>query len=277
MQQGRTAVIRNAPARGNTSCVELRADGEIIVLDAGTGIRALGHALAAEFRDQPLRLTLLLSHTHWDHIQGFPFFLPAYERRNTLRILGYEGARQGLAATLGMQMESPYFPVGMKELPGNITVEELREMEFRVGAVEVCAMVVNHPGLCVGYRLRTSGGDVVYIPDNESAPDDLESAAARRLLEFIRGAAVLIMDAQYDRAEYAQHIGWGHGCVDAVAALAARAGVKQLFLFHHDPEHDDARVAELVAHARHVATQHGAGAIRIESAREGSEFELLAE
>jgi phosphoribosyl 1,2-cyclic phosphodiesterase len=263
--------------------VEVRADGEIIVLDAGTGIRPLGLSLTQEFNGSPISLTLLLTHTHWDHIQGFPFFVPAYNPKNTVRILGYEGARQGLAATLGAQMESPYFPVGMKELPGNLAIEELRDLHFDVGKVKVQAMFVNHPGICVGYRLNTSGGSVVYIPDNEPfhrmrsqpTPADaktLEFAQQQdgKLVEFVQGADVLIIDSQYDCAEYESHVGWGHACVDDVVELARRAAVKKLFLFHHDPTHDDERVSRMLAHARQMA---GSGP-HVEAAREGLEVVL---
>jgi phosphoribosyl 1,2-cyclic phosphodiesterase len=263
--------------------VEVRAEGEIIVLDAGTGIRELGLSLDQEFKDEPLNLTLLLTHSHWDHIQGFPFFVPAYNPKNTVRILGYEGARQGLAATLGAQMESPYFPVGIKELPGNIHIQELRDMEFTVGPVRVKAMFVNHPGICVGYRLETSGGSIVFIPDNEpfhrmhakpGAADvtALQFAAQQdgKLIDFIRDAEVLIIDSQYDLAEYESHVGWGHGCVDDVAELAKRAGVRQLFLFHHDPSHDDERVSRMLSHARQLA----GSSTHVEAAREGLELVL---
>lgn len=274
---------------GNTSCIEVRADGELIVLDAGTGIRPLGLALAQEFGDTPMHVTLLLTHTHWDHIQGFPFFVPAYNPRNTVRILGYEGARQGLAATLGTQMESPYFPVGMKELPGNITIEELREMEFSVGSVQVRAMFVNHPGICVGYRLETRGGDVVFIPDIEpfwgmrnkpGAQDtrtlELAEQHDAKLMEFISDADVLIMDAQYDRDEYEQRVGWGHACIDDVAGKAVQAGVKKLFLFHHDPTHDDEWISQMLAQARQMAAQQdGGGETIVDAAREGLEVLIV--
>jgi phosphoribosyl 1,2-cyclic phosphodiesterase/CheY-like chemotaxis protein len=274
---------------GNTSCVEVRADGEIIILDSGTGIRSLGLELASEFPDQALRITLLITHTHWDHIQGFPFFLPAYDPKNHLRVLGYEGSRQGLESVLSGQMESPYFPIGMKQMPGNIEVEELKGLKFEVGQVQVEAAFVNHPGICVGYRLNTSTGSVVYIPDNEpyqrlralpkerspSPAESLAYASAQdeRMVNFIRGADVLIIDSQYDDAEYQRHVGWGHGCVDDVVALALMAQVRQLFLFHHDPEHDDERVGRMVEWARAmVACQQES--LAVEAAREGLEFVL---
>jgi phosphoribosyl 1,2-cyclic phosphodiesterase len=175
----------------------------------------------------------------------------------------------------------------MKELPGNITVEELRDMEFTVGPVRVESMFVNHPGICVGYRLHTSGGSIVFIPDNEpfhrmrSKPDSSDAKAMEfaqqqdeKLVEFIRDADVLIIDSQYDRAEYESHVGWGHACVDDVAELATRAGVKQLFLFHHDPMHDDERISRMLAHAREVAAQQSPQHPIVEAAREGLEVVL---
>jgi phosphoribosyl 1,2-cyclic phosphodiesterase len=271
---------------GNTSCIEVRADGEIIILDAGTGIRPLGLALAQEFAGKPINLTLLISHAHWDHIQGFPFFLPAYDAKNQIRVLGYEGARIGLANTLAGQMESPYFPIALKEMPGNIMIEELKEMQFSVGAVKAAACLVNHPGLAVGYRLFTSGGSLVYLPDNEPASSwaaagdathSLHPATAksidRKLIDFIRGADALIIDSQYDEAEYARHVGWGHGCVTDVVDLAVAADVKRLFLFHHDPNHDDDYVRRMLADARELAAAKGAS-VQIDAAREGEEIVL---
>ncbi|MEP6669200.1 MAG: response regulator [Chthoniobacter sp.] len=266
---------------GNTSCVEVRADGEIIILDAGSGIRPLGESLAAEFRGQPIEITLLITHTHWDHIQGFPFFLPAYDARNRVHILGYEGAREGLASTLAGQMESPYFPIALKQMPGNIVIEELKEMTFNVGTVRVEACFSNHPGVCVGYKLITSSGTIVYLPDNESFNENTDKAHGgalprnleKNIAEFIADADVLILDSQYSADEYKAHVGWGHGCVDDVVQIALNNRVKRLFLFHHDPAHDDRYVSNMLMHAREVAQKAG-GSLRVEAAREGEQFVL---
>ncbi len=272
---------------GNTSCVELRTDGQILILDAGTGIRGLGLALAAEFKKEPMDITVLISHTHWDHIQGFPFFSPAYDPKNKLRILGYEGARVGLATTLAGQMESPYFPIALQEMPGNIVIEELKDLNFTVGNVRATAWLMNHPGIAVGYRVFTSGGSVAYVPDNEPfgrqgvshggpAADEVPPFAMdQKLIEFIHGADVLIIDSQYDEAEYDAHVGWGHGCVNDVVRLAVEAEVKHLFLFHHDPSHDDDFITGMLNRARALAESMGSP-LKIDAAREGEEILLPA-
>ncbi|MBM3838184.1 MAG: response regulator [Verrucomicrobia bacterium] len=275
---------------GNTSCIEVRADGQIIILDAGTGIRPLGMQLASEFKDKSLELTLLMTHTHWDHIQGFPFFAPAYDPKNVVRVLSYEGARRGLEATLSIQMESPYFPISMQQMPGNITIQELKGLSFKIGNVKVEAAFANHPGVCVGYRLFTSHGSLTYLPDNElfgrlksqSAGTPVDSVADaqkfarnqdRKLLEFIKASDVTIMDSQYDDVEYARHVGWGHSCAYDSVALAVEAGVKNFFLFHHDPSHSDEKISEMLAKSREVAARLG-GQTKVEAAREGFEIEL---
>jgi phosphoribosyl 1,2-cyclic phosphodiesterase len=276
---------------GNTSCVEVRADGQVIILDAGTGMRLLGQSLVQEFEGQPINATLLLTHTHWDHIQGLPFFLPVYKPQNHLRILGYEGARHGLEVVLAGQMESPFFPIGLREVPANVRIEELKEMSLNLGPVRVEAAFANHPGICVGYRLFTSDGSIAFFPDNEpfpegapphrSAPatDEPKQSFARtengKMIDFLRGTDVLIMDTQYDAAEYKRHTGWGHGCLDDVVALAIEAEVKTLFLFHHDPSHDDAKISQMLAHARKIVSTRNAK-LHVEAAREGVTVELPA-
>jgi phosphoribosyl 1,2-cyclic phosphodiesterase len=256
---------------GNTTCVEVRIGEDIIILDAGTGLRLLGLSLLAEFKQRPLNLTLLISHTHWDHIQGLPFFAPIYEAHCRLRILGGEGARKGLEAAITGQMESPYFPVPFSKLPSNIEIEELREFNFAVGQTLVRAQRANHPGFCVGYRLFSPDGLVCFFPDTEPRP----SADDRAMLEFIREADVLILDSQYSRAEYRRHKGWGHGCVEDSVTLALRAGVKRLVLFHHDPNHDDRTIDGLVREARRLVKKLG-GRLKVDAAREGLAIRLGA-
>jgi phosphoribosyl 1,2-cyclic phosphodiesterase/CheY-like chemotaxis protein len=276
---------------GNTTCLEVRAGEEIIILDAGTGLRPLGRKLMGEFTGQPVGLTLLLTHTHWDHIQGLPFFQPVYQPQCRLRILGYEGARKSLVNVLSGQMESPYFPVLFDQLPGNIQIEELKEMEFFVGPVQVKAWFANHPGICVGYRIFTEDGSIAFFPDNEphssshhagrAKPADSDTTLAfaesqeQKTADFLRGADILVLDAQYDDAEYQQHVGWGHGCVSYAVALAMRAEVKKLVLFHHDPDHDDVKLESMLAAARKIVTEAKSPLI-VEAAREGMVLELPA-
>jgi phosphoribosyl 1,2-cyclic phosphodiesterase len=204
-----------------------------------------------------------------------------------LRILGYEGARLGLDNVLTSQMESPYFPVNLREVPANIQIEELKDLSFSIGDLRVEAWFANHPGICVGYRLFTPGGSVVFFPDNEShaghrhSPPRAATDAAQvfatqeeqRLANFLRGADLLIMDAQYNREEYQKRIGWGHGCLDDVVHLAILAEVKRLFLFHHDPDHDDATIDAMVARARSIVAERKVS-LHIEAASEGATVQL---
>ena len=254
---------------GNTSCVEVRSGDDIIILDAGTGLRALGKALLAEFVNRPLNLTLLLTHTHWDHIHGLPFFAPIYDPHCRLRILGCKGARQGLISALTGQMESTYFPVPFSKVPGNIAVEEFKELNFDIGPVCVRALRANHPGVCVGYRLFSPDGLIAFFPDTEPRANGED----REMVEFVRDADVLILDSQYDAAEFKKHTGWGHGCVDDSVALALKAGVRQLCLFHHDPDHDDKTMDGFVKRARQIVAKQKSK-MKVDAAREGMTIQL---
>lgn len=275
---------------GNTSCIELRTDGEIIILDAGTGIRSLGLALEKEFGPTSIKLTLLITHTHWDHIQGLPFFSPAYNSKNLIRILGYEGARAGLGTILAGQMETPFFPVSLRELPSHLAIEELKEMEFQIGQVKVRSKFVNHPGICSGYRLFTGSGSIAYFPDNEpydllklqlasrdgiseSEARDFATAERTKMVEFLRDCDVAILDTQYTDEEYTKHIGWGHSSLSSVVSLALDANVRRLCLFHHDPEHDDAMIDKMLEHARSLAAKSGRS-LEVDAAQEGAEILL---
>lgn len=257
---------------GNTSCVELRADGQIVILDAGTGLRPLGAALTAEFRDRPQELTLLISHTHWDHIQGFPFFLPAYQRQNRVRVLGYEDTRRGLQEALLGQMAAPYFPVTLPEMPGNIVFEELKDAAFQVGPIRVSSCRTNHPGACYGYRLDTSAGSICYVPDHETTAESTRPGI-QGVSRLIQDADIVVLDAQYTIDEYKEHTGWGHGCMDEVIRVARDARVRRLYLFHHDPSHDDEFLDRMLQRARRLTLGTG---MRVEMAREGEQVLVAA-
>ena len=275
---------------GNTACVELRADGEIIVLDAGTGIRSLGLALEEEFGSEPIKIALLITHVHWDHIQGFPFFVPSYNDKNLIRIFGYDGADTGLREILKGQMTTPFFPVKLYDLPGRLYIKKLETMEFEIGQVRVRSIFVNHPGVCVGYRLDTSSGSVAYLPDNEPydafklhavktqllSPEQTQKRAVKEraaLVKFLDGCDVLILDAQYTDQEYKHHVGWGHGSLSMCVSLALDANVRKLALFHHDPDHDDTMIDKMVGRARALVAKSDK-MLEIVGAREGEEYLL---
>jgi len=276
---------------GNTTCVELRADDELIVLDAGSGIRPLGVALKQEFQERPINLSLLITHAHWDHIQGFPFFKPAYGPKNKIRILGFDGAGATFREIMTEPMRSPFFPITMRELSAEMEITKLTEMKFSLGKVDVHAAFVNHPGVCAGYRLFTSTGSVAFLPDHEPyefflhaaqgkslTPEQAKQIATNehaRLVQFLRGSDILVLDSQYTDKEYQSHIGWGHGSVSSTVSLALEAEVQTLLLFHHDPSHDDKTVDTMVESAREFAAKSGRP-LQVTGAREGSEILLEA-
>ncbi len=276
---------------GNTTCLEVRADGEIIVLDAGSGIRPLGLALETEFQAEPIKLSLLITHAHWDHIQGFPFFKPAYNPKNQIRIFGFDGAGATFRQILAEPMKAPFFPIAMRELSATVDIKKLTEMKFSLGKLEVHAAFVNHPGVCVGYRIFTSAGSIAFLPDHEPYEFFLHSARANNLseeqakktaaderdnlVEFLRRSDILILDAQYTDEEYETHIGWGHGSISNAVSLALDAGVQTLLLFHHDPNHDDQTVEAMEKSARELVAKSGKP-LEIAAAQEGSEILLNA-
>jgi len=276
---------------GNTACVELRADGEIIVLDAGSGIRPLGIALDKEFQARAIKLSLLITHAHWDHIQGFPFFKPAYDSKNEIRIFGFDGAGATFREIMTEPMRSPFFPITMRELSARMDINKLNEMKFSLGKLDIHAAFVNHPGVCAGYRVCTSSGSLAFLPDHEPYEFFLHSARGKQLspkqakeiatdqhaalVRFLRGSDVLILDSQYTDKEYETHVGWGHGSISSAVALALEAEVQTLLLFHHDPSHNDEMVDAMVESARELAVKSGSH-LEVAGAQQGIEILLEA-
>ena len=266
---------------GNTSCVEVTTSaGACFILDCGTGARALGAALMTR-GPKPLTATILLSHTHWDHIQGFPFFAPLFVPENRITVCGPEGSGRSLREVLSGQMEYTYFPVDIAQLPAAITFRELGEGTHEIGGARVVAEYLNHPAMTLGYRIEADGAAVVYSCDHEPfsealwhespSPDRAESIAHegdRRHARFLEGAGLVIHDAQYTPEEYPSRKNWGHSTYEYAVELAAAAGVRQLVLTHHDPTHDDAFVEEIEKRARECAKQLG-GVVEVCCAYEG--------
>jgi phosphoribosyl 1,2-cyclic phosphodiesterase len=264
---------------GNTSCVEVRSNsGTLIVLDMGTGAAVLGRELMG--RGGPLRGHVLISHTHWDHIQGIPFFAPLFVPGNEWDIYAPRGFGQTLRDTLAGQMQYSYFPVGLEQLGATIRYHELVEGWLRVGDVEVTSRYLNHPALTLGYRLEADGVAVVYACDHEPHSRMLATGAGdisgedRRHAEFLADADLVVHDAQYLASEYPEKVGWGHSTVEYAVAVARSAGVKQLALTHHDPKRDDAAIDGLVDSLRSGALR--AAGPHIFAAAEGQEMELSA-
>lgn len=254
---------------GNTSCYEVRAGDDLIILDGGTGLRLLGEDL---MKEMPLEAWMFFSHVHWDHIQGFPFFKPAFVRGNTIHLYGGVNVTRTLEETLAGQMDYPSFPVHLTEMGARMSFHDLYEgEEIKIGKaadVRVTNARGNHPNGVYAYRIDHGGKSVCYITDSEHY-----AIVDPKLKRLAAGADVLIFDAMYTPEEYAgltgdiPKTGWGHATFEAGCDLAKAAGVKQLVLHHHDPNQDDAAVAEKERRAKALFPNTIA-------AREGTVIEL---
>lgn len=260
---------RNARYGGNTTCIEVRlADDTLIVLDSGSGLRGLGKSLLGEFGDRPIQAYIFLTHFHWDHIQGIPFFLPLYKRGNTF--LFHSVMRQGaeLQETIEGQMANPYFPVNMNVMGAARNFFELEGGTIKVNDAVLRSAPLNHPQGCVGYRIDADGGSLVLATDTEPGSDVHD----RVVRELAQGADVLVYDAQYTPEQLAgEKKGWGHSSWAEGVRIAKECGVKQLFLFHHDPDSDDAYLDALVNKARREfpGTQGAAEGMEIDLSGDG--------
>jgi phosphoribosyl 1,2-cyclic phosphodiesterase len=266
---------------GNTPCVTLESEGpagrSLVILDAGTGIRALGRALV-EASAEPLVADLLISHTHWDHIQGLPFFAPFYDERSHIRIWGAQQGKVPLERILREQMNPVVFPVPLHQLDATLSVTHVEPGRFLVGEFAVDAMRLRHPGHTLAFRLtpRNGGPSVVYITDNELGPGGNYRVAPGwrdELVAFTAGADLLVHDAMFTAEQVVTFAGWGHSSDAEAVDLAVEAGVRRLLLFHHRPEHTDDELDDLFAGARRRAEARAPG-LEVVAAIEGLEITL---
>jgi phosphoribosyl 1,2-cyclic phosphodiesterase len=268
---------------GNTSCVELRIDDSLFICDGGTGLRELGVDLGAK-NQHGLEVHMFFSHTHWDHIQGFPFFLPAYAKQNTLIVYDVGQDDDRVHRLLKGQMQSDYFPVNFSELGSKIASSFLKFEPTLIDGVRVTAFEQAHPGRSFAYAFEKNGTKIVYATDNELDATLLnrdESLRDRRLLRqipeaflrFVAGADLLIADGQYTDEEYPAKVGWGHARAKTVVDLAVQAKVKQCAIFHHDPMHADDLVEHMIEECRERAAEFGSDTL-IFGAREGLTLKL---
>jgi phosphoribosyl 1,2-cyclic phosphodiesterase len=232
---------------GNTSCVEVRLGGHLYIFDCGTGFRNLGKQLIQETNGDPVTAHIFLSHFHWDHIQGIPFFAPLYSGGNSSFFFHSSSRTHGLQRTLEEQMADPYFPVEMREMAAQRQFYDIHESRIPFDQCVVQSMWLNHPQGCLGFRLETKDKVLVYATDNEPGHPVFDKNV-RKLAE---GADVLIYDAQYLPEEYeADKRGWGHSHWREAVNVVMQSGAKELILFHHDPDHTDECIDSVVAKAR---------------------------
>ena len=261
---------------GNTPCVELRTStGWLVILDAGTGIRDLGLSLTARSNGAPIAADIFLSHAHWDHIQGIPFFAPIFQPGNRFTIWASKSLETQISQVIRDQMAPVFFPVTFDELNAQIEFCELSEGKRSGNGYEVSVFEVRHPGGALAYRFEEPGqngqGGLVYVSDNELGPGGQYKTPTgwdKQLIEYVRGARVLVHDATYTEQEYTRHGGWGHSTFEHAVTLAMNAGVEQLILFHHKPERTDKEIDDCLAKAQALVQERG-GKLQVDAAKEG--------
>lgn len=267
---------------GNTSCIEVRtASGTLIVIDCGTGSHALGQHLVHKLKG-PADGHLLFSHTHWDHIQGVPFFAPLFIPGNSWDIYGPKGLSQSVRSVLAGQMEHTYFPVALEYLGATIRYHDLVEGVFNIGDARISTRYLNHPALTLGYRIEVDGAVMVYFCDHEPHSSALLSGKCEitgidcQYTDFVAGADLVIHDAQYVAADFPAKLGWGHSSVEYAVRVCREAGVKRVALTHHDPLRTDDAIDRIIADARAALRDEGAS-IEVFGAAEGAVIELRGE
>lgn len=254
---------------GNTSCVSIEADGaDPIVFDAGTGLRMFG----AAFNDAPAHVHVLVTHLHWDHVQGLPFFGPLKHPDTRFAVYGPGEHGESMAESFARFMTPPFFPVTTEAFPAQITFADALDGDFEIDGAEVMVRPVPHTGTTAGFRVTRNGVSVAYIPDHQE-PIGRPHEVDPRVLELCRGVDVLIHDAQFTPAELEVKADWGHSTPQYAVEVARQAGAKTLVLFHHDPAHDDDMIDEL---SRQMAEMTAADPFEVITAAEGLKLTRVA-
>ncbi len=240
---------------GDTTCVEVSGeDGELIILDAGTGIRALGNKLEKE---QSLRINLLITHAHWDHLSGFPFFSPLYDKKSRINVYGPQPTQASLKKIVSKTMSAPYFPIEFEDIMADISFPVMKGNEYSIGSVLVKTIPLRHPSEAVGYRLTQYGKCFVFMTDNEIDRDYSNGLSYGDYVEFARNADLIFHDAEYTMEEYKKTKGWGHSAYLHTVRLALDAKVKALGLFHHNQDRTDSEIETIVRECREMIEKEG--------------------
>jgi phosphoribosyl 1,2-cyclic phosphodiesterase len=258
---------------GNTTCLELTLQsGRKVIIDAGTGIRALGDKLASE--NERVDIHLLMTHIHWDHILGFPFFAPIYDPSTRILIDGYRTCMKGLRSTFDSKMGDGFFPIRFDEVKAEVQyIDRLGQGELEIDGTVIDSVPLQHPQGGFGYRFREGEKTLVFITDNELREDARTGRKPKGYAKFSENADILIHDCQYTAQEIDKRKGWGHSDYRAVADLASQANVKRLILFHHDPSRKDPEVTAIRIQCEELAKEKNSTMI-IEAAQEETELEL---
>ncbi len=240
---------------GNTNCVTLSLSKKhFFIFDAGSGIKRLSNYLIKQKRF-PISAKIFISHPHYDHINGIPFFVPLYMKGNEFEFLGSPSGDMSLEKIISAQMDSIYFPITLKEFAAKISFRDLGEENFSIDDVKIQTLMLNHPGKCLGYRVEYNNKVFCYVTDHEFYWENLpyyNKFDDDRIIQFINEADMLVIDSTYTDAEYAEKIGWGHSCVSRVANVADQAKVKLLCLYHHDPDQLDKDITYKVQQANEI-------------------------
>ena len=253
---------------GNTTCVEvIPKNGKEIIIDAGSGIRLMVDKIISEGIKE---ISLLLTHSHWDHIQGFPFFTPIYNDNFSLNIYGVSPTFERLLDILKGQMDFIYWPVKFEHIDANVNFKKIDNSGISIDNVKINSIMTNHPLETHAFKFEESGKVFIFMTDNELDHPHTAKVPYKKHLEFVKDADVLVHDAQYKKEEMKKFKGWGHSSWQEVVSFAKKAGVKKLYLTHYDPDRNDLEVDKIIKEANKMAGD----SLTVRGAIEGESFEI---